>query len=174
MLISGEQHAVPSNQYLSRYCLLLSAVFCPREPAGAKRLPGAARPGGAPQSIERLQAPPPSWAQQAPVSRRARIPPGSLGPGRALLRLMSTPSPRPLPHRADWLLSFVYVLRAAPRVAAVCCKTGGWRKRGPVLRGEHPCPGAPTLRGWGRRTSSPAQQPRPRTQAPSRSTPDKG
>lgn len=165
---------------LSRYCLLLvSAVLCPwgagREP---RNFSGAARPGAAPKASVPAAVPAIPGCREPRFPTEAPTPPGSLGPGRALLRLTSTPSHRVLsPCRADWLLSFVY------RTSSVRLRVAGLQ---PVLLQDRRVenvdlssvvstpvtPGA-DFGGWGGRISysSPATHV-PGTPAPARSTPD--
>lgn len=157
----------------------VSAVLCPREPAGnqtaSPELPG---PAVLPKH-RRLQLPRHPWAQQALVSRRSahpsRLAGARPGPPEADVHPVSL---RPLPRRADWLLSFVY------RTSSVRLRVAGLQ---PVLLQDRrvenvdlssvvstPVPRGADFGGWGRRTSysSPATHV-PGTQAPARSTPDK-
>ena len=104
------------------------------------------------------------WAQGALVSRRSALPARLAGAQPGLPEADVHPfSPRPLPRRADWLLSFVY------RTSSVRLRVAGLQ---PVLLQDRrvenvdlssvvstPCPLGPTLGGGEGAHLTPAQRP---------------
>ena len=143
---------------LIRDCLLLSALFsAPGSWQGTKRLPRSFQARGAPKATAPAAAPAIPGRSEPRFSAEAPIPPGSLGPGWALLSwrppLLTASSPPQGGLAAE--LRLPHVLRAAPRGRPAACGAAGQEggERGPVLRGEHPGPPGADSGGWGRRTS---------------------